>query len=163
MPITEFEIGDELIFALAGNPPNGNYTFILYDITDVALAPILKQIPPDDGGFSFSIPANFHEGSYRAVVFWNNATDGGVNSQLFSFVLPPLTTPDNTLPIIIGLIIGISSAVAIFAYVGYKKISKKRDYALETILTKCVDVTNINLIIVMDKKSGVDLFSISYG
>ncbi|MCJ7649729.1 MAG: hypothetical protein MUP85_14025, partial [Candidatus Lokiarchaeota archaeon] len=105
---------------------------------------------------------NFHEGIYRAVVFWNNLTDGGVKSQLFSFVLPPLTTPDNTLLIIIGLIIGISSVAAIFAYVGYKKISKKRDYMLETILTKCVDVSNINLIIVMDKNSGIDLFSRYY-
>ncbi len=162
VPITEFEIGNELIFALAGIPLNGNYTFILYDITDVALAPILKQIPPDDGGFKFPIPTNFHEGNYRAVVFWNNATDGGVTSQLFSFVLPAPTTPDNTLLIIIGLIIGISSIAGIFAYVGYKKISKKRDYALETILTKCVDVSNINLIIIMDKNSGIDLFSRSY-
>ncbi len=163
VPKTEFEIGDELIFALTGDPPNGNYTFILYDITDVALEPILKQVPPDNEGFSFSIPTDFYEGNYRAVVFWNNLTDGGVKSQLFSFVLPPLTTPDNTLLIIIGLIIGISSVAAIFAFVGYKKISKKRDYALETILTKCVDVSNINLIIITDKKSGVDLFSISYG
>jgi len=162
VPITEFKIGDELIFALAGTPLNGNYTFILYDITDVALAPILKQIPPDDGGFRFPIPTNFHEGNYRAVVFWNNATDGGVTSQLFSFVLPAPTTPDNTLLIIIGLIIGISSIAGILAYVGYKKISKKRDYTLETILTKCVDVSNINLIIIMDKNSGIDLFSRSY-
>jgi len=162
VPKTEFELGDELIFALAGTPLNGNYTFILYDITDVALEPILKQIPPDNEGFSFSIPPNFHEGSYRAVVFWNNGTDGGVQSQLFSFVLPPPITPDNTLAIIIGLIIGISSVAAIFAFVGYKKISKKRDYKLETILTKCVDVSNINLIIITDKNSGIDLFSISY-
>ena len=162
VPKTEFKIGDELIFALTGTPLIGNYTFILYDITDVALEPILKQIPPDNAGFRFSIPADFHEGTYRAVVFWNNLTDGGVNSQLFQFVLPAPTTPDNTLLIIIGLIIGISSIAGIFAYVGYKKISKKRHYALETILTKCIDVSNINLIIIMDKNSGIDLFSRCY-
>ncbi|MHA1457975.1 MAG: hypothetical protein ACTSR5_18715 [Promethearchaeota archaeon] len=162
VPITAFKIGDELIFALTGTPPNGNYTFILYDITDVALEPILKQIPPDNEGFSFSIPTDFHEGNYRAVVFWNNLTDGGVKSQLFEFVLPSPTTPDNTLLIMIGLIIGITSAVAIFAYVAYKKIFSKREYSLELILNKCVDVSNINLIIIMDKNSGIDLFSRSF-
>ncbi|MHA1982403.1 MAG: hypothetical protein ACTSXN_15090 [Promethearchaeota archaeon] len=162
VPITAFKIGDELIFALTGTPPNGNYTFILYDITDVALEPILKQIPPDNEGFSFSIPTDFHEGNYRAVVFWNNLTDGGVKSQLFELVLPSPTTPDNTLLIMIGLIIGITSAVAIFAYVAYKKIFSKREYSLELILNKCVDVSNINLIIIMDKNSGIDLFSRSF-
>lgn len=162
VPITEFEIGADLIFALAGTPLNGNYTFILYDITDVALEPILKQIPPDDEGFRFPIPTNFHEGGYRAVVFWNNATDGGVTSHLFQVITTPPTTPDNTLLIIIGLIIGISSIAGILGYVGYKKISKKRDYTLETILTKCVDVSNINLLIITDKNSGIDLFSRSY-
>ena len=161
IPKTEFELGDDLIFALTGTPPHGNYTFILHDITDVALEPILKQFPPDNEGFSFTIPVDFHEGTYRAVVFWNNLTDGGVKSQLFEFVLAP-TTPDDPLPIIIGLIIGITSVLAIFVYVAYKKIFAQRESSLELILNKCVDVSNINLIIVTDKNSGIDLFSISY-
>ncbi|MHA1671965.1 MAG: hypothetical protein ACTSV5_15550 [Promethearchaeota archaeon] len=162
VPKTKFEMGDELIFALAGNPPNGNYTFILYDILSVALEPIIKQIPPDNEGFSYYIPADFYEGNYRAVVFWNNLTDGGVRSQIFQFVLPPPLSPDNTLFIMIGLIVGTCAAISIFAYVAYKKIYGKRQYSLELIFNKYVDVSNINLIIVTDKNSGIDLFSKTY-
>lgn len=162
MPRTEFEIGKELLFSIS-DAPEGNYTFLLYDITDVALESITKQIPPDYERFSFPIPDYFNEGNYRAVIFWNNFTDGGVTSQVFTFVsTPPIVTPDLGPLILTFLIIGISSAVAVFTYIAYKKFIKMRKYSLEKILTRCVDVFNINHIIVIDKKSGVDLFSQSF-
>ena len=163
VPKTEFEIGKELLFALSGTPQEGNYTFILYDIADVALEPIVKQIPPDDGRFSFSIPEDFYEGDYRAVIFWNNLTDGGVTSQIFTFISYPYIPPPDLGPLILTLlIVGISVAVAAAFYIIYKKFKNIREYTLEKILTQCVDVSNINLIIVMDKNSGIDLFSRSF-
>ena len=49
------------------------------------------------------------------------------------------------------------------SYIAYKRIHSRQRTKLEKFLSRCTDISNINEIIVIDTKSGIDVFSQSFG
>ncbi len=162
---TEFEIGEELVFSISPPVLPGNYTFQLIDPLGSVEFEIKKTIPPDNNVFSYNLPSGILEGNYIAYLYWNNQTDAGVQTQVFTITSVPVSTgssPDFSLFLIIGIII---IAAAFMGFIGYtilKKRETKGRKRLKLILEECTDVMNLKYIIVLDKKSGIDLYAESF-
>lgn len=162
-PKLNYYLGQELQFSLKTPLLSGNYTFILINSADIEENKTIKTIPPNINLFSYELPLTSPDGTYTAYVFWNNQTDAGVVSQNFIISNPVSPPPDYTLFIIIILILIIAPSSAIAIFLAYKKLSKDRRYKMERILEKCVDILNLNYLIVTDIKSGIDIYSQSFG
>ncbi|MFX1320575.1 MAG: hypothetical protein ACFFAQ_02915 [Promethearchaeota archaeon] len=162
---TEFEVGEELAFSIGTPVLPGNYTFRLIDPLGSMETEIKKTIPPDDYVFSYVIPSGILEGNYIAYLYWNNQTDAGVQTQVFTIISVPVSTgsaDDFTIYLIIAIII---IAAAFIGFVGYTKLRKRETKGrkrLELILEQCTDVMNLKYVIVLDKKSGIDLYAESF-
>ncbi|MFX1411801.1 MAG: hypothetical protein ACFFA6_15755, partial [Promethearchaeota archaeon] len=103
---TEFEVGQELTFST--ETMNGNYTFKLIDPLGAEKYSFNKTVPPDNTIFTYNIPSGILEGDYTAYIYWNNQTDAGVQSQVFTIISIPVSTsssPDFLIYIIIAIII----------------------------------------------------------
>ncbi|MFX1356834.1 MAG: hypothetical protein ACFFA8_06060 [Promethearchaeota archaeon] len=163
-PKTDFKIEQELRFSVNSPILAGNYTFILNDPFGLEKYQLLKQLPSESNLFSYEIPANSIEGDYIAYLFWNNETDAGSSLQIFTITKATLTNSDKNLFffLIIGLIIGGGITLGFSSYVAIKKVGSKRREKLNLILKQCNDIMNIKNIIVLDVKTGIDLFSQSF-
>jgi len=163
-PIIEFSTGQELSFSLGANPFSGKYTFKLYDPLGFLEFQTEKNIPQEDTIFSYNIPASAIEGEYTAFIFWNNGTDAGVESITFSIIYTGIIPQefDFSLLILIGLISIGSVATMSTGYVVTKKVKSNKRDKLNLILEKCNDIMNLKYIIVLDPKTGIDLFSQSF-
>ena len=161
----EFRMGQELRFSI-GNPIlDGNYSFILYDPLNLITFQLSKQIPLENNIFSYSIPSNAHEGKYLGLIFWNNATDAGMTTIVFN-IISAASSPapfDFSVFIIIGTIAIGGSGLGITGYKVMKKVESNKRYKLRIILEKCNDIMNLEYVIVLDMKSGIDVYSQSFG
>ena len=163
-PIIEFSTGQELSFSLGANPFSGKYTFKLYDPLGFLEFETERNIPQEDTIFSYNIPASAIEGEYTAFIFWNNGTDAGVESITFSIIYTGIIPQefDFSLLILIGLISIGSVATMSTGYVVTKKVKSNKRDKLNLILEKCNDIMNLKYIIVLDPKTGIDIFSQSF-
>ena len=163
---TEYVLGQEIQFQLSGTILSGTYTFILLDS-----AAILVQNQtityPSETLFSYNLNLTTDlDGTYTAYVFWfsDTETDAGVQSQIFEISLnqPTPPTPPPEFPWLFIIILGaVTGGLALF--IVYKRIHSRQRTKLEKFLSKCTDISNINDIIVIDTKSGIDVFSQSFG
>ena len=163
-PGTEFKTGQELKFSV--NPPvlTGNYTFVLFDPLGLEKYQTTKILPFDNNLFSYEIPTNSIEGNYTTYLVWNNQTDAGFSSQIFSIskVNPIISDKNPFFFLIIGIIIAGGVTIGFSGYLTVKKLDSKRREKLNLILEQCNDIMNIKYIIVLDAKTGIDLFSQSF-
>ncbi|MFX0034819.1 MAG: hypothetical protein ACFE9I_04155 [Candidatus Hermodarchaeota archaeon] len=163
-PITKFKTGQELEFSI-GNPIlPGNYTFKLYNPIGIEKNIIKKELPKDSNNFSYNVPLKATVGNYTAYVFWNNQTDAGAQVQIFQ--ISQVTSKDNNwvFPLIIGL--AIAGGVVIIggsSYLTIKKSQSRKREKLKMILEKCTDIMSLRHIIVLHTKSGIDVYSQSFG
>ncbi|NVM17965.1 MAG: hypothetical protein HWN80_09630 [Candidatus Lokiarchaeota archaeon] len=163
----EYILGQEIQFLLGGTSfLPGTYTFILLNS---AGNPVQNQTItyPSETLFSYNLSLSDLDGTYNAYVFWfsDSGTDAGVQSQIFEVSLnqPPTRPPDFPFPLIIFIIVLGAATLALISYIAYKRIHSHQRTKLEKFLSKCTDISNINNIIVIDTKSGIDVFSESFG
>ncbi len=161
---TEYLTGQELKFSLDPPIKHGNYTFILIDPLGMEEYRTTSSIPPNDNIFSYVIPTNKIEGNYIAYLFWYNQTDAGVQSQIFSISYPSSsdTPQDFSLFLTISAVVLIGSVVGFSSYVTVKKVESRHREKLKLILEKCSDLMNLHYVIVLDKKSGIYIYSNSF-
>jgi hypothetical protein len=99
-------------------------------------------------------------------VFWfsDTETDAGVQSQIFEISLnqPTPPPPPPEFPWLFIIILG-AVAGGLILFIVYKRIHSRQGTKLEKFLSRCTDISNINDIIVIDTKSGIDVFSQSFG
>jgi len=160
-PKIDYLTGQELRFSIL-NPIAGNYTFLLIDPSGFEEHRFSKLNPPSDYIFSYEIPSNAVEGSYFAYIFFYNGTDAGVATQEFLITLASSNPSNNPIGVIIGIIAIIGSAVGFSSFIAARKIISKRRASLESILSKCNDIINLEYIIVLETRSGIDIFSQSF-
>jgi hypothetical protein len=163
-PVTSWKIGQELEFSLQQPVIPGTYTFKLYNSLGEKYN-FTKEIPAEDNSFSYEIPSNTIEGDYTAFVLFNNGTDAGIASQEFEIIAAPSGSGPEFPIFFIVLIIIISVAVAlgISSYVVYKRYKTSYRRKMKNILNEILDVMNLEYVIVLDVKSGIDIFSLSFG
>ncbi|MFX0043035.1 MAG: hypothetical protein ACFE8L_08995 [Candidatus Hodarchaeota archaeon] len=101
----------------------------------------------------------FYKGDYIAKIYWNNETDAGVQSQEFQIIEPstPFTLDLKIILDIILLAVGVSAA-GIISYWTIKKMRTKKIEEEHKIYSKCMDIMNLDSIIVTNKRSGLSIY-----
>ena len=155
---TEFIAGQELKFFISEPLLNGNYTFILNDPfhDEIYTSNISIDSPSDSNSFAYIIPYSAIDGNYKAFVYWFNGTDAGVVTQIFTVILPVVI--DWTLIIGIIVIVGLGSAVTASSIILAKKSKRKKIAAKEKTINKFMDILNLNYVIVIEKKSSLNVY-----
>jgi len=164
---TDYILGQELQFSLLSPFHYGTYTFILLNS---AGTPVQNQTItyPSETLFSYNLNLTTDlDGTYTAYVFWfsDTETDAGVQLQIFEISLnhsTPPPPPPPEFPLLFIIILG-AITVGLVSFVAYKRINSNRRTKIEKFLSRCTDLSNINDIIVIDTKSGIDVFSQSFG
>jgi len=158
LPVLEWEPGQELQFTVNAPIAEGNLTFFLINPLGFGYEePIeIKEVTSDEILFSYIIPSNSRKGSYIIKMYWNNATDAGVQTQVFTIVLPFVLDP-----MLIVIIVGSIAIVSIAGFTTYKVINnlkRKHEAYRQTIFNKYVDVLNLEYFIIIHKKSGLNVY-----
>lgn len=162
---TDFTGGQILQFSIANPILNGLYKFILIDPLGNEKYQEVVILPTESNIFSYEIPSNILEGDYIAYIYWYNQTDAGVQSQVFSLSpsLTSSTSQDFPILFVLGIVLIGGSVIGGSSYVTIKKIQTNRNDKLRLILERCSDIMNLEYIIVLDKKSGIDVYSEAFG
>ncbi|MFX1417963.1 MAG: hypothetical protein ACFE9N_03465 [Promethearchaeota archaeon] len=156
----EWEPGQFLQFYVA-TPSRGNLTFYFINSLGIGYdeAIEIKEAVSGNILFSYTIPSNSREGTYTILIYWNNNTDAGVQSQEFEVSIPPIPFTIDPIWIVIGIVIAIGGSIA--GIISYRTIKKYRIKILEEkekLYNKCMDVLNLDYIIVSEKKSGINVY-----
>jgi len=156
---TEFYVGQELKFFLADPVLEGNYTFVVTDTFEDQINTTTKVIPPESNSFTYTIPSSALDGSYKAFVYWYNGTDAGIVTQVFTVILPEVPEViDWALVIGIVVIAGLGSAVTVSSIVLAKRSKHKKQALKEKTIHKFMDILNLNYVIVVEKKSSLNVY-----
>ncbi|MFX1298554.1 MAG: hypothetical protein ACFFD2_27315 [Promethearchaeota archaeon] len=179
-PKTSFNIGENLGFYVEAPAKIGNYTFVLVDsIGEDVFINSKERSDSSRFPFNYTIPSNARSGEWTGFVFWNNATDAGVQTQPFqitggSVIIGPTInsgdgtsdggnaedSEDMTAIIILAVVLigGITSAVSISSYEGFKRLKRIRDEHRSKLHNQFKDLINLNYIMITEKKSGLNIF-----
>ncbi len=153
---TEFLAGQELKFFISEPIMNGDYTFVLTDTFDDIIYTDNKTIPYDTSSFTYALPQTAVDGEYKAYIYWFNGTDAGLTTQVFMITLPLII--DWFLITSVIVIIGLTLSVSTTSYVLIKKNKKKKIARKEAIYDKCIDILNLNYVLIIEKKSTLNIY-----
>ncbi len=160
---TKFSAGQEIKFSVLPPIPPGNITFRLINTFGYPAQPdetyVIDSIRTENLKLNYTLPSNPHEGTYKAYIFWNNATDVGVITQEFQIIIPsvPFTLDPLTIFGIVLLTVGLS-AFSIISYRTIKKIRTRKIEEEQKIFSKCMDIMNLDYLIVTNKNSGLSVY-----
>ena len=153
---TEFLAGQELKFFISEPLLNGNYTFNLNDPFHDKIYTSNKTIPSESNSFTYIIPSSAIDGNYKVYIYWFNGTDAGVTTQIFVITLP--LAINWSLVVSVGIVIGLTSAVSVSSYVLIKKSRKKSAARKEAIYNRCMDILNLNYLLIIEKQSSLNVY-----
>ena len=103
---------------------------------------------------------NPQKGIYKAFVYLCNGTDAGIQSEQFEISIPPV--PFKMEPWMIFVIILITVAISGAGIISYRTIKSMRSKQFEKkqkLYDSCIDILNLDYIMVTDKKSGLNVYS----
>jgi len=161
LPVLDWEPGQELQFTVSAPASEGNLTFFFINSLGFGYEePIeTREISSTEQVFSYTIPSNSREGSYNILIYWNNNTDAGVQSQDFQVSKPPIHFTIDPIWIVTGVILGIVGIVGgLISYRTIKKIRVRKIEEEQKIFRKCMDIMNLDYIIVTNKRSGLSVY-----
>jgi hypothetical protein len=161
-PITDWIPEQELQFSVQNPITSGNLTFVIIDPLGFVEYSEVKIILGADTPFTYLIPTNSIEGTYVAIIYWNNGTDAGVQTQEFQITIPPVAPVPINIPILVLtislIIIGIT-AISGTSYIVIRNYRRKFIEKKQNIYTKCIDIMNLDYLMVTDKNSGLNVYT----
>ena len=154
---SEYNPGQELRFSIDTPAPSGNYTFVLYNADHYEMEDAQQIISyPLDDTFSFVLPTHSIEGEYHAYVYFFDGVNAGVETASFLITIPFTIDPILLFMIILTSALVISVTISIVVVV--KKHKRKAEAYKEEIFNKCMDILNLNYIMVSEKKSSLNVY-----
>ncbi len=148
----------------------GNLTFVLLDKFGNLVYNDTIEYSSSSEEFSYTLSQNPFEGTWQALVFWNNETDAGLEINNLSIIVSEtgdngdddektiITGIDPQLIYMTVLYIVIGSLVGLSSYKMVKRHKRAKAEHREKIFNKYMDLLNLDYIIIMDKKSGLNVF-----
>ena len=124
VPQTNFEPEQEIQFSIQEPAIEGNYTITLYNSLGFPISTQFLQIPGSINLFSYPLSTNPQEGIYNAYVFWNNATDAGMQTYEFQIIVPFKIPREVLSGIIISSIAILLGAISSFLLIKKASIMK---------------------------------------
>ncbi|MBD3255711.1 MAG: hypothetical protein GF383_11510 [Candidatus Lokiarchaeota archaeon] len=172
-----YQAGEEISIGVS-SPSNGNYTYVLYALDIEKYSGQLNYPEETNIIFSYNLSSNAVNGYWTAYIYWNNQTDAGVATQIFSIsggsstILLNGDDDDNgggdsdiegiiVDPLIIFLIFLISGIVAGASYTSYVMVQRyraKKEAYRKRLHDKVNDILNLNYIMITDRKSGLNVY-----
>ena len=153
---TEFLAGQELKFLLSDPVLSGYYKFVLTDPLTDKIFTSNKTVPSESNTFTYIIPSSVLDGDYKAYIYWFNGTDTGVTTQIFTITIP--FAIDWFLVVLAIIVISLTSVVSTSSYMLIKKIKKKSAARKEAIYDKCMDILNLNYLLIIEKQSSLNVY-----
>lgn len=159
------------------DPPNpqvnSNLTLIL--INSFGFIEYNKTInnPSVPEGFSYTLSINPFGGSWKALIFWNNFTDAGVEILPIQVNVAAagsgssggggggttvVTGIDPQLIFMVILYVAIASLAGLSSYKMVKRHKKNKAEHREKVFNKYMDLLNLDYIMIIDKKSGLSVY-----
>jgi len=160
--LTEWNPGQELQFSVQCPIPSGNLTFVIIDPLGFVEYSEVKVISAEDTPFTFLIPSNSITGTYIAKLYWNNRTDAGVQIQEYQIIIPTVPPVPINIPLLVLIISLIIIGITAFSGTSYFVIRNYRRKILEkkqNTFNKCIDILNLDYIMVTDKNSGLNVYT----
>ncbi|MFW9820426.1 MAG: hypothetical protein ACFFE5_12515 [Candidatus Thorarchaeota archaeon] len=161
LPVSEWNPGQELQFTVTAPIVEGNLTFFFINSLGYGYdEPIEeKKVTSSETLFTHTIESNSREGSYQILIYWNNDTDAGFQSQTFVVIIPPIPFTIDPIWIVIGIIIAsVGVTGGLLSYRTIKNFRNRKIEEQQKLFNKCMDVLNLLHVIVSDKKSGLNIY-----
>ena len=154
----EYGPGQELRFLIDEPPTPGVYTLILYDPVYLPIDDAQQTIslPADTNIFSYTFDTHPLEGEYHAYVYFFDGTNAGVETATVVMTVPFTIDPLTLFLIILVSVIVIGITLSMVVIV--KKRKRKIQAHKEEIYSKCMDILNLNYIMVSEKKSSLNVY-----
>ncbi|TFG25377.1 MAG: hypothetical protein EU532_11750 [Promethearchaeota archaeon] len=173
LPTLNFNLAQDLEVSIETPSIQGNLTFILIGPNNEEIYKKSEKVTSKLMNFSYLIRVNDPLGEWKAITFWYNDTAAGVDVIIFTVSAVPITaengednsrTPINVAELdlfIIYIVLAISTGLVILS-VGSLKVLKKYKLKNEALKQKKFnqykDLLNLNSLIVISKKSGVNVY-----
>ncbi|MHA2048245.1 MAG: hypothetical protein ACW986_01390 [Promethearchaeota archaeon] len=161
-PDTEWNPGQTLQFSVFAPVIDGNLTFVLINPLGFEEHKEVKEVVLAETIFQYQIPDNPVEGWYIANIYWNNNTAAGFQNKLLEveiIVIPPPPLEPWIIILIIGVVSGVISVASVVSYRTIKKMRDKREEKAQKLVNQCVDVMNLDYMMVTDKNSGLNVYT----
>ena len=160
-PESKFEPNQELKFSVSSPAIKGHLIFILIDALGFEAYYEEKEVISSETIFSYTIPSNPHEGKGKIYVYWSGEFKAGIQSQEIEIIIP--FTIDPQIIYLSIIIISLTIAIGGSALFKFKKIRTKREFQRQKVINKCVDVLNLNYVMVIEKESGLAVYEEYFG
>ncbi|MFX1380410.1 MAG: hypothetical protein ACFFA4_15095, partial [Promethearchaeota archaeon] len=159
LPESVWKPEQELQFSVIAPIIDGYLTFYLINSLGFGYdeAVEVREVVSSETLFTYMIPSNSRAGSYTIIIYWNSYTDAGVKSQVFEIPPPPFTIHPVWIVISITIVI-VGITVGMISYRTIKKYKIRKIEEGEKLYKKCMDVLNLDYIIVSEKKSGLNFY-----
>ncbi|MFW9947059.1 MAG: hypothetical protein ACFFDX_09555 [Candidatus Odinarchaeota archaeon] len=158
IPLIEYGPGQELRFSIQAPVMPGNYTFLLFapDYYEIVNARQSLSLPSEENIFNYTFSTHPLEGEYYAYIYFFDGINAGIETVTFIMTIPFTIDPLTLFLIILASVIGISLTLSIVVVA--KKHKRKIDTYKEEIFNKCMDILNLNYIMVSEKKSSLNVY-----
>ncbi len=183
VPKNDYDPNQDITFFLEAPVLPGNYTYILKDARGIEVHREIKEDPNVDTPFTYVLSSNPHAGEWEALVFWNNETDAGIQSQNFQVSGTSIddgvddpgdgggkddiaddmsevsaSTLDPILILILLIIAGIVSASSYTSYIIVKRYRRIREERIQKLRNKFIDVLSLNYLMIIEKNTGLSVY-----
>ncbi|MFX1552285.1 MAG: hypothetical protein ACFFB9_18220, partial [Promethearchaeota archaeon] len=156
VPKSTFGPEQDIQFSIQDPVLSGNYTIFLYNSLGFLIDLKTLQIPDDMNLYQYSLSANPEEGTYRAYVFWNNATDAGLEIYEFQIEVP-FTIPIEILYAVLILVASVIT-ISLSSFFLVKRTKRIKHERRQRIYNEYMDALNIEYFILSEKNSGLSIY-----
>lgn len=158
VPLEEYAAGQDLRVTVTAPSSQGTLEFIVFDAHGSLEHRETRASAVGNIFFSYPLPFNAFTGDAAAAVVWMNGTDAGMQARGFAIV-PPL----DTRPLVVTLVAGVVAAAASFvAYKAAKRRAVANARRRAAVVNKARDLLNLDSLIVVERRSGVDVYERSF-
>jgi predicted Holliday junction resolvase-like endonuclease len=172
VPKTEFEPTQELWFSVIAPVIDGNFTFILINALGFEQDRKTRSVTSTEIIYNYTLSSNPNAGEWIAYIYWNNESDAGIQSQIFTItdIFASSNGDDDGLdniiavgidPLLIFMVVLISIIVFVANLIIYqtvKRIKRKRELCMQKLRNKIIDALSLNYIIISNSRSGLNVY-----
>ncbi len=136
---------------------DGNMSFLFMDALGLQSWFETRQVTSPEMLFTYVIPQNPHEGSANILVFWYNETSAGALARAVTITIPFRLDP--ALLVILFTVAGAVAASSFMSVKLAKELRRKRERRNQQILNTFSDIFNLNHLMVLEKRTGMNIFN----
>jgi hypothetical protein len=159
VPKTIFKQEQNLAFSVLPPINPGNISYVLINSLGFKEYNETRQIPQitsEEIVFSYKLPSNPNEGTYKAYVYWYDGENAGIVTQEFQVNIPFSLDPIYIIIIVVG--VTIITAASVSSYKLVKRSRRIHEEFRQKTYNKYMDVLNLDFFIIIEKRTGLSIY-----